>query len=229
MFTFGLDLGQTADYTAGIILEAHGEKDERSYDVRHIKQYKLGTSYPSIVSSVGALLDREPLRGDCTLAIDHTSVGRPVYDMFVAERRQPIGITITGGTAWHIDQHDRQQWHVAKIMLVGTVQRLLQSGRLRIGAKLPHASTLQKELRDFRVKISKAANETYDAREGQHDDMVLALAIATFVAENQGPPPADVNPQTMERIWAEAIASGELPPPRRVERMWSRPRTQDYW
>jgi hypothetical protein len=67
------------------------------------------------------------------------------------------------------------------------VQRLLQSGRLRIGAKLPHGGTLQKELRDFRVKISKAANETYDAREGAHDDLVLSLAIALFAAEHPAP------------------------------------------
>ena len=73
---------------------------------------------------------------------------------------------------------------MAKILLVATVQRFLQSGRRRIGAKLPHAVTLQRELRDFRVKISKAANETYDAREGAHDDLVLALAIGLFAAEH---------------------------------------------
>lgn len=185
MFYFGLDLGQTQDPTASIILDAHGEGDTRAYDVRHIEQYKLGTSYPRIVESVGDLLDREPLADDCTLIIDHTGVGRPIYDMFVDVKRQPIGITITGGTTWH--RETPRQWHVAKILLVGIVQKFLQSGRLRIGAKLLHASTLQKELRDFRVKISKAANETYESREGAHDDIVLALAIALFVAEYPAP------------------------------------------
>lgn len=185
MFYFGLDLGQTQDPTASIILDAHGEGDTRAYDVRHIEQYKLGTSYPRIVESVGDLLDREPLADDCTLIIDHTGVGRPIYDMFVDVKRQPIGITITSGTTWH--RETPRQWHVAKILLVGIVQKFLQSGRLRIGAKLLHASTLQKELRDFRVKISKAANETYESREGAHDDIVLALAIALFVAEYPAP------------------------------------------
>jgi hypothetical protein len=187
-FYFGLDLGQISDPSAAIILEAYRDADEPSYAVRHIEQFRLGTSYPRMVEAVGALLDREPLAGDCTLTIDHTGVGRPVYDMFVAEGRQPIGVTITGGTFWGKEPTDPYQWHVSKIMLVGTVQRFLQSGRLRIGAKLPHAGTLQKELRDFRVKISKAAHETYDAREGAHDDLVLALAIALFVAENQPRP-----------------------------------------
>jgi hypothetical protein len=182
MFYFGLDLGQISDPSAAIILEAHGTGDARSYDARYLEQYRLGTSYPTIVRSVGALLDREPLRGQCTLAIDHTGVGRPIFDMFVEKGRRPIGITITGGTTWHRDT--AVQWHVSKIVLVGLVQRFLQSGRLRIGATLPHAATLQQELRDFRVKISKAAHETYDAREGAHDDLVLSLAIALFVAEH---------------------------------------------
>jgi hypothetical protein len=34
------------------------------------------------------------------------------------------------------------------------------------------------------VKISKSAQETYDAREGAHDDLVLSLAIALFTAAN---------------------------------------------
>jgi hypothetical protein len=184
-FYFGLDLGQISDPSAAIILEAHGDEGERTYDVRHIEQYTLGLTYPRIVASVVALLDRAPLAGDCTLAIDHTGVGKPVFDMFTEEIRQPIGITITGGTSWH--RETAHQWHVSKIQLVGTVQRFLQSGRLRIGATLPHAATLKKELRDFRVKISKAAHETYDAREGSHDDIVLSLAIGLFVAEHPGP------------------------------------------
>ncbi len=138
------------------------------------------------MQTVCTTLARVPLRGQCTLVIDHTGVGRPVFDMFVEAKIQPIiGITITGGASWH--RETRSQWHVSKIQLVGTVQRFLQSGRLRIGATLPHARTLQKELQDFRVKISKAANEIYDSREGQHDDIVLALAIGLFVAEHPGP------------------------------------------
>jgi hypothetical protein len=186
MFYFGLDLGQTADPSASIILEAHGEGDTRTYDARHLEQYPLGTSYPDIVQAVCATLARDPLRRRCLLVIDHTGVGRPIFDLFVDAKIRPIvGITITGGVGWH--RETPTQWHVSKIQLVGTVQKFLQCGRLRIGARLPHATTLQKELRDFRVKISKAANETYDAREGQHDDLVLSLAVALFAAEHPVP------------------------------------------
>jgi hypothetical protein len=212
-FYYGLDLGQISDPSAAVILEAHGAWNERTYDVRYIEQFRLGTPYPTIVQTVGATLDRAPLTDECTLIIDHTGVGRPLFDMFQAEHRQPIGITITGGNAWHIDPENAHQWHVSKIMLVSMVQRFLQSGRLRIGATLPHAGTLQKELRDFRVRISKSANETYDAREGAHDDLVLALAIALFVAESQGPPAQDVDPAEIARIQREAGLPDGQPQP----------------
>jgi hypothetical protein len=122
-FYFGLDLGQIADPSAAIILEAHGEGDARTYDCRHIEQYRLGTSYPAIVESVCTLLDREPLQGQCVLSIDATGVGQPIYDLFVEARLQPIGITITGGVSWH--RETARHYHVAKILLVGLVQKFL--------------------------------------------------------------------------------------------------------
>jgi hypothetical protein len=233
MFYFGLDLGQTTDPTAGIILEAHGAWDDRAYDARYIEQFPLRTSYPAIVRQVSALMDRAPLREQCTLAIDHTGVGRPVFEMFVHGRHQPIGVTITGGAAWSIDPHDRDQWHVSKIQLVGTVQRFLQSGRLRIGATLPHAHTLQKELRDFRVKISKASNEIYESREGTHDDLVLSLAIALFVAEHEGPPPQGIAPDTDPTIleqWRAAHARQEAAQRALTRgRLWGGGVNRRYW
>jgi hypothetical protein len=184
-YFYGLDLGQSQDYSAAVILEAHGEGGRRTYDARHIEQWPLGTPYPQIVADVRATMDRHPLRGACRLCIDHTGVGRPLYDLFAEARLQPLGITITGGAGWH--RETGRQWHVSKVMLVGTVQKFLQSGRLRIGRTLKHAGTLQRELRGFRVQVSKAATEIYGAREGAHDDLTLALAVALFVAENPGP------------------------------------------
>ena len=48
------------------------------------------------------------------------------------------------------------------------------------------APTLIHELKDFKVKIDlKTAHDAYGAwREGEHDDIVLSLAVALWVAEN---------------------------------------------
>src|SRR5262245_25689268 len=185
-FYLGLDLGQTHDPSAAVIFAASGEGEQRTYACRYLEQFCLGTSYPTMLSTVSDLLRREPSRGQTTLAIHYTSVGRPVFEMFtVVKGVHPIGITITGGVGLSIDPNYFRRWQISKIQLVGTVQKFLQSGRLQIGASVPHATTLQRELQEFRVKTSKAAHEVYDAREGPHEDLVLSLAIALFVAEQQ--------------------------------------------
>ena len=52
---------------------------------------------------------------------------------------------------------------------------------------------LVRELLDFKVKITAAANETFgNFREGTHDDLVLAVAIAAWEGERgpgEGVPP----------------------------------------
>jgi hypothetical protein len=61
---------------------------------------------------------------------------------------------------------------------------LLQADRLLIATSLPDAGTLQQELLDYRVKLSPTAHDSYNVREGAHDDLVLATALACWFAEN---------------------------------------------
>ena len=66
------------------------------------------------------------------------------------------------------------------------MQVMLQARRLKVAPSLPEAATLVRELTTFQVKITPAANEVFGAwREGQHDDLVLAVAIAIWQAERQ--------------------------------------------
>ena len=71
-------------------------------------------------------------------------------------------------------------WSVPKAELVSKLQALLHAGQLRIAAGLPDAAVLARELQDFRVRFTEAGNATFNAREGAHDDLVLALALAVF-------------------------------------------------
>ncbi len=71
-------------------------------------------------------------------------------------------------------------WSVPKGELVAKLQALLHAGELRIAASLPDAPVLLRELQEFRVRFTEAGNATFNAREGAHDDLVLALALAVF-------------------------------------------------
>jgi hypothetical protein len=113
---------------------------------------------------------------------------------------QPTGITITSGNTWH--QESYHQYHVAKTLLVSTVQKLLQSGRLRSGWTVKNSQLLQRELKSFRVRITKSANEVYgpDVREVANDDLVLATACGVWLAENQGPPAAGLSADEVAQL-----------------------------
>jgi hypothetical protein len=187
MYVTALDLGQVKDYTALCVLEVTQDWDEEwnpitYFDLRHLERFPLKTDYPSIVRYTRSLIHRPPLTPqNCRLVIDHTGVGRPVFDMFIdAGIFNLVGITITSGRT--VSEPESNQLLVPKIDLVACVQLGLSKRILRIAEDLELARTLQDELAMFEVKITPAAHETFNARQGQHDDLVLALACALWFA-----------------------------------------------
>jgi hypothetical protein len=203
----GFDLGQISDYTAIAVLRrprvptgTTRELRRPAYELPYLERLPLGTSYPEVVQHMLRLLNTPELRG-CFFVVDQTGVGRPVVDM-LSERMQNqvtcsfAPITITAGH--HVTPSGGLGLHVPKKELVGVLQVLLQSRRLHIARSLPHAATLVRELENFRVKITAARNEVYEAwREGAHDDLVLATALAAWCAEKGLPPLID--PPAMPR------------------------------
>jgi hypothetical protein len=179
----GLDLGQAQDYTALSVIDAPPQESGPSpLHIVHLHRYQLGMTYPDIIADVQRVLSRIP---GARLAVDATGVGRPVVDLLRKERLQPIAITITGGDK---AIHEGSNWRVPKRDLVGLLAVAFQNKRLKIAASLPHAKTLIDELLNFKVKVSAAGHDSYEAwREGDHDDLVLSVAMACFAESKYGP------------------------------------------
>jgi hypothetical protein len=162
-----------------------------SYQLRHLQRFPLKTSYPTVVEHVKALVQRPELQApeqqeDLALAVDHTGVGVAVFDMLQeAELPCPLyGVTIHGGDTV---TRDGMHYRVPKRDLITLTQVLLQNERLKIAQGLPESSTLVKELLNYRVKIDPTtAHDSYNAREGAHDDLVLAVALACWLGEETG-------------------------------------------
>jgi hypothetical protein len=121
------------------------------------------------------------------VVVDETGVGKAVVEMILeALRRAGVegglcGVTITAGSAVSLAAPAR--WRVAKKELASVLVRLFQSRRLEI-AEVPERATLVREAQEFTVRITPAGNETFESwREGEHDDLVLALALACWAAE----------------------------------------------
>lgn len=176
-YTVGIDLGQAFDYTAFAILE---ERKLRQYDLRHVERHR-NVPYTVIVDRTRELVAQ--LRGNVSLAVDATGVGRPVVDMLEEARigATLYALTLTGGDSV---QRDGRQIRVPKRDVVSSVACLLQTGRLRIPRSLPGAEVLERELIRFRAKITLSGHDTYEAwREADHDDLVLAVALGCWLNE----------------------------------------------
>jgi len=146
--------------------------------VRHLERTRH-RSYVQVADELAALLTRPPLAGaQVAVLVDATGVGRGVVDYLHHIGVRLCSITITGGNEVHGSVLSALS--VPKRELVVATQIALQQGRLRIAAGLPEAATLTRELADYRVKISQSGHDTYNAREGQHDDLVLAVSMTCW-------------------------------------------------
>lgn len=188
VFVGGLDLGKRADYSALAVLEQTRPASQAPahYLVRGLQRWALGTPYTQVVADVKRLTDAAPLTG-CDLTVDSTGCGEAVVEMLRGARLscslRPA--LITAGHSSTLGEDGT--WRVAKSLLVSHAVAVGESGRLQFVQGLKLASVARRELESFSAKITAAGNETFaaaaDWREGVHDDIVLALALALWSGE----------------------------------------------
>src|SRR5215208_4653579 len=179
-FHVGLDLGQATDYTAIAVVEAAAG----DLHVRHLERFR-NTLYPDVADRVGALMDSPQLEGKAALVIDATGVGPAVTDIFTKRGRSFKAVKIHGGDA---ESREGSIYRVPKKNLISALQAALQTGTLKIASSLELAEVLRQELLNFRVKINLATgHDSYERRDGDHDDLVLAAAMAVWSARAPQP------------------------------------------
>jgi hypothetical protein len=179
-FFVGVDLGQAQDYTAIAILEGGS-----AYTVRYLARMR-GMTYSAIIDHIVSLMKSQVLNEARTsLIVDRTGVGAPVVDLLKERGLNPISITITGGDRPNNDEEGH--WNIPKRDIISNLLILSQGDRLKIVGDLEEAETLAEEFQNLRAKIDiRTGHDSYEAwREGQHDDLVLATALATWWAEKR--------------------------------------------
>lgn len=203
-FYFGVDLAQAEDYTTVALLDREPILDDEGRPARDgqqrplhryycdgLERFERNLSYPALVERIGATVRLEAVqaRGWPRVAVDSTGVGRACTDSILAAKLPAIvtPITITAGMGcvrerWN--QTGPMGYKVSKTGLIGALLVALETERLKFAPGLRLVPALEAELRDFRVKITAAANQTYGAKPGQHDDLVIAVALACWLAEN---------------------------------------------
>lgn len=187
MVYFGLDLGKIGDPAAFVGVERieHRRAFMRTaldrIQVRYAERVPLGTPYPKIVERVKEIVTCNEFHGRCTLTVDATGLGAPVVDMLRAARLgcELTPVVITGG------ERGAGNGNVPKRNLMAGVQMLLESGQLKVG-KLRDGPQLMRELMDIRMSVGGSGHVRIGAeRAGQHDDLVIALALACWRANGR--------------------------------------------
>jgi hypothetical protein len=201
-FHVGLDLGQSADYTALAVVQTVTKEHpngglQKSLHLRHLERYQLRTPYPEIADKVAALVrspELSPTEYDPSrvrhfsrapeLAVDHTGVGVAVTDLLKARGLRFAAVTITGGDRAH---RAKGTWRVPKRDLVAALEVPFHCGELKVAEGLTLWPTLKAELLNFRRKIDlRTAHDSYEHwRESDHDDLVLATALACWSARRR--------------------------------------------
>lgn len=199
IYFFGYDVGQVQDYSAWSLIRRRDMWQERKglpgtraweeepilnvhrYDVEDMGRFELGTSYPEQKERVKAMLSHPTLQGRTVFVMDATGVGRPLVQDFIEEGLPPIPVVITGGQSVSLGKDGF--YRVPKRDLVVQTQIVLESRRIKF-ANIPARKIMREELENFRLRMTKANSETYEAwRDSVHDDMVLSLLLPIWYAE----------------------------------------------
>lgn len=192
----GVDLGKSVDSTAiGIIYHTikgtgTGKADQTTktwqqdavqrFDLLHLQRLPLGMNYVAQAHAIGELMQREPLKSaKAKLVIDQSGVGAGVVDLMEANGLRPIRLQITAGSE---QTQEGNIFRVAKTILISKLEAAMHSKELHVAAELSEAESLRDELRDFQRHVTASGANTWSARTGKHDDIVLAVSYGIWWA-----------------------------------------------
>lgn len=155
-YVIGADLAKYQDYTVIVVLDA----TEKPFRVVNFQRFN-NRPYAEICERIRELYKRYKAS---KVIIDSTGVGDPVLEDLQDIRAE--GYVFTSKS---------------KVQLIQRLQGAIENGEI----KYPHLDELIKELQYFEYKLERHGVRM-EAREGFHDDCVIALALALYAAEQLG-------------------------------------------
>ena len=206
-FILGVDLGKRQDYSALVGLEYTRIDGRRQYWARGFNRWALDTNYTDACRDLVTATQKMVENFNAVyLAFDATGVGADPVDMIREKIPQAIEIWITGGRQPRdiYPEEGRLGWTVPRELLLSAPELLLEQGRLKIASRHKLAENLKEELLAFgednrRGSDSDSEDELLWRESGEHDDLVLALSIGCWTAQ-QIPLPDEQVPDRID--WA---------------------------
>ncbi len=151
---------------------------ENFYKVTWLERFDPGHPIPAVATRISALMSDERLAKRCHLLLDITATGAAAKRVFERRSLYPDVIELTNGGS------EERSGGVRRAPLrdvIGAAQVVLQTRRLEASSKLEHASTLVGDLLGF---DPESTTRSLDLRGGRNSDLVFALAVGLWWAEN---------------------------------------------
>jgi len=182
-YIVSMDPAQLHDYSALAVLE----KTDATYRILSLK-HKQHLPYTEIVEWAKKVFLNPKFSKDVTsppvFVLDIGGVGMAIKDMMSAAKVETVGIQYTGGAAV---SREGDNWHVSKSFIVGKFLAAWDEGRVLMPSGASFLDMFQGELRAFRGEMSAQGRAKFEAEQGEHDDLVMAVGQGVWYGEQAEP------------------------------------------
>jgi hypothetical protein len=183
----GVDLGtEGQDWTAVSVLEAgdFDENDKPIFKLRWLDRWHDLTS-PETVQKITQIALRPPLFGNAELMVDARGLGWPICDELERLGLNVRRVMTTSGAeeSTKTTEQGTTSYNVPKDRLVAATVIPYQDGRLLINPGISYRDVLEREMEVFGRKFGrKPGYEKFEAKSGEHDDLVMSVCFACWGA-----------------------------------------------
>jgi hypothetical protein len=195
VFLIGLSVSQGAPSGVAILERFKlspppGQSRSATYVCRYLRRWlPPDTAYPVLLAELAAMLSGPLVDSD--LVVEAGPSLKPVVAMLRRHRLpaliRPVEVKVSAEDAYVGDA-----WKVGKGSLIETTRQVLQQGRMtfdeqmppEVLATTPSVRTVYQALLTYPFDRAPAANEAFAAREGEYDDLVLAVSLACWFGEH---------------------------------------------
>ncbi len=199
-----LDLGRERDHSALAIVERRViplgfdpvhfcQRTETQVWLRALERFPLGTPYRDVVAGVSQRLRTPPFLSRTPLVVDATGVGAAVVEMLRDTALPLVPVILTAGE--HVN-YSGGHTHAPKQDVVTALAVLLEQHKFFADRALPLAPAFVREMETFQARPLPSGRVRLQARrEADHDDLVMAVALASWYAVRQWPEVLRQDPQ----------------------------------
>ena len=190
----GCDLGKKRDPSAIAVIESYYTAGNPTYLVSYLHRFSLSMLYTDIASKLAELDEqlkeiaaKQEKTAIVQYALDATGLGGPICEL--VEKALPLAnlkkVYITGGINT-TEGSTRNEYHVPKGQLVSGLMAAFDSKTIHITRRSKEIDAIVDELTNFEIHISEAGRDSYNAAPSKHDDLLISLCLACWLADMDG-------------------------------------------